>query len=210
MSDTSAPGSGQSLGIGQIISESFSLAFSNFFKLLAVIIVPYVIMGIAAYLLIGQMFDPAVLTDPFAMNQLMADPGFLAMYILFLVISLFITSFMLAAGIKLFFDAKTSGAGNLGAAFSVGFSRAVQLFVAMLVLYLILVVGALVLGAIMGAVVAMIQVPAVGIVLGIGLAVVMLWFMGVILPFSAIPVLENRWVSAIGRTRFWKIAGFRL
>lgn len=212
MSDTSAPGAGQSLGIGAIISESFSLSFANFFKLLAVIIVPYLIMGIAAYLLLGQLFDPQVMLDPNAQAALFADGTFLVMYVLFLIISVFISSFMIAAATKVMFDAKTGGAGNLGAAFSVGFSRAVQLFITMLVLYIGMIIVFGVIGGILGAVIGASGAALLGIVGGLGVFVMALWVMGAIMPFTAVVVLENRWISAIGRSfaltkgyRWWNV-----
>ena len=64
MTDATGPGAGQSLGIGSIVSESFSLSFANFFKLLAIIIVPIILMGVVAYLLLGSMIDPAMAQPP--------------------------------------------------------------------------------------------------------------------------------------------------
>lgn len=208
MSDTTGPGAGQSLGIGSIISESFSLAFSNFFKLLAIIIIPYIVMAIAGYLLMGDLFNPQVMMDPNAQAALFADPTFLVMYILFIVITVFISSFMIAAATKIIYDAKTGGSGSLGAAFSVGFSRAVQLFVSMLVLYIGMVIVFAILGGILGAIIGVTQIPALGIVGGILLFVAILWVMGAILPFTAVVVLENRWISAIGRS-FSLTKGYR-
>lgn len=211
MSDTTGSAAGQSLGIGTIISESFSLSFANFFKLLAIIVIPYIIMAVAGYLLIGQMFDPQIMMDPNAQAAMMADPSFWVMYVLFLIIAVFISSFMLAAATKVIFDAKTSGGGSLGAAFSVGFSRAVQLFVSMLVLYIGVVIVFAILGGIVGLLAGMIA-PIMGIIGAIGLAVAGLWLFGAITPFTAVVVLENRWFSAIGRSfsltqgyRWWNV-----
>ncbi|MEM7060656.1 MAG: hypothetical protein AAF557_24000 [Pseudomonadota bacterium] len=212
MSDTTASGATQSLGIGSIISESFSLSFANFFKLLAVIIIPYILMGVAGFLLLGSMLSPDMLSDQVALEQVMADPTFLVMYFLFLVIMVFISSFMIAAATKVIFDAKTGGSGSLGAAFSVGFSRAVQLFVTMLVLYIGIVIVFAIFGAIFGVLAGATGVGAIGIVAMIAIVVAALWVMGAIMPFTAVVVLENRWVSAIGRSfsltkgyRWWNV-----
>ena len=208
MSDTSGPGAGQSLGVGSIISEAFSLSFANFFKLLAIIIVPIILMGVVAYLLLGSMIDmTALMTDPNALAGAMQDSTFIIMYILFLVISVFISSFMMAAATKVIFDAKTGG-GSLGAAFSVGFSRAVQLFVSFLVLYIVMVIVFAVIGGILGFIIGMTGAQILSIVLMIAIIIAGLWVMGAILPFAPIVVLENRWISAIGRT-FGLTKGYR-
>lgn len=207
MTDTMNPRPGDSLGIGGIIGDSFSLTFKNFFGMLALIILPLVVMAGSGYLLLGDFFI-ASMVDPLAAQTAMADPGFLVKYILWIVLMVLAFSFFYAGAIKLIFDAKSGGRGSIGAAISAGLSGMTRLFVMSLVLGIVVSVVFGILGGVVGALIAAVQAPALGIIFGILVAVGVLWLYGLIAPFGAIVVVEKMWFGAIGRS-FALTKGYR-
>ena len=199
MSDTASPGGGQSLGIGGIIGDSFSLTFKNFFGMLALIILPLIVMFASGYLLMGNTLVMMVV-DPLAAQGAMADPSFLIKYIIWIVIMILAFSFYYAGAIKLIFDTKVGGRGSIGAAISAGLSGMVRLFVMYLVLMIMFMVIYLVVALVLGVVVGGLGVPALGIVVGLAVLVFFLWLYGMFMPFPAVVCVENQWFGAIGRT----------
>lgn len=201
MSDTGTMGSKQSLGIGEIIGQGFSLTFKNFFQLLLITIVPLIVMAGVAYLLFGEVIT-AVMVDPTAAEQVIQSQGtnFLVMYLLFIVIAVLIYSFIYAAVIKAIFDARSGRGVNVGSAFSTGVSRSVQLFVTSLVLGILLAIVFLVVQLVVGLIAAALP-PEIGVILAVIVILPFtLYIYGMFAPFAAVVVVENLWFSAISRT----------
>jgi hypothetical protein len=196
MTDTTSQ-SRPGLGVGAITGESFSLVFRNFFPMIAIMILPIIVMFAAGALLFGSSIMTAA-TDPVGFEDAIAqDPlQFGIMYALFMVIAILAMSFFYAAGIRLIFDAKTSGGASIGAAFSTGMSRMIPLFLASLVLGLLFFVAFFIVAFILGFVFGAIGIPAIS---GILIAVAGLYAFSAMAPFAAVVVVEQIGVSAITR-----------
>lgn len=198
MSDTSTSGGGQSLGIGAIISESFSLSLGNFVPLLAIFVLPVIILVVVGALMFGSVFMTAM-TDPVALENYIAAnmTQFFVLYGLFIVIAIFVFSFVFAACIKVFSDVKTGEGVSIASAFRTGMSRAVQLFIMSLVLGILLGIVVGIIAAILGFVAGAIGIPLLAALILIPIA---LYIYAVFSPFAPIVVVENQWFGAIGRS----------
>ena len=199
MSDTSSPGTGESLGIGGIIGDAFGLTFKNFWGMLALIILPVIIMAASGYLLMGNAIV-TMMIDPVGAQNMMADSSFLISYIAWIVIMILAFSFFYAAAIKLIFDAKIGGSGGIGGAISAGLAGMVRLFVMYLVLMILFAIIYFIVALVLGVVVGALGSPALGIVVGIAVLIFFLWLYGMFAPFPAIVCVENQWFGAIGRS----------
>lgn len=200
MTDTARP-QGPSLGIGAMISDAFTLSFANIAKVFAVMVVPVLLMVAATFALLGSLFfDPEAMTNPDVLQQRMESPGFWAAYAVAILVSVLLYSFIIAAVIQIVFDAKAGGNSGLGKAFSVGFARALQVFAIMAGFYIGLAIAFGILFGIVGVVAVGAGMTVLGPVLGLAGFVLFIWVMGAILPLLAIVVIENRWISSIGRS----------
>lgn len=208
MSDANTYSGNQGLGIGSLIGEAYSLTFRNILPLLAIFILPVVVMGVLGYFMFGNIALQAM-TDPTAVEAMIQEnmTQLLVMYVIFVIVMMVMFSFVYAAGISAFFDAKMGRGINLGRAFGLGFSRCIQLIVASIVLGLLVGIVFGIIGGVLMAAAAAIA-PELAIVASIVIIVMSIYLYGLIAPFGAVVVVENRWVSAIGRT-FGLTKGYR-
>jgi len=200
MTDTAAPGRSQSLGIGQIIGQSFSLTFGNFVPLLLVIIVPFLIAGGAGYLMFGSIANQMMgaMVSPAAQEALAQEimsnwVQYVALYLVFLLIVALAFSFAYGAAVHVLFESKLGKRVNLGEAFGTGLSRMPALFLTTLVLSLILIV----ITAAISYAFAVTGLPLVGQLV---LVVFSLYLSGLLAPLAAVIVVERLWFGAYGRT----------
>jgi len=216
MSDVSNPAGSQSLGIGGIVGEAFSLTFRNFFQLLLIMIVPLLVVGVVYYLMFGNMIMAAM--DPFGPQpQMDFGPTQMLMVIVSVLLAILAYCFLYGAAITAFFDAKMGRGISIGKAMSTGVSRAIQLFVSMLVLTILLGIVMVIVQIVVGLVAASLGSPVVAIVIMIGMLVFYVWIMALFVPFPAAVVVENLWIGAIGRSmeltkgyRWWIVLMFIL
>jgi len=206
MSDATNPAGNQSLGIGSIIGESFSLCFKNFLKLLLIMIVPIIVVGAVNYLLFAPMIEAALvgLAGMANAGEQMAMPVMDVTLIIKFVASLLLMilayCFLYGAIITAIFDAKAGRGVNIGKAMGTGVSRAIQLFVSLLVLEILLGIVIFIISLVLGLIMQAVASPVVGILVIIVMIAIYLYIFGLLLPFPATVVVENLWVSAIGRT----------
>lgn len=208
MTDMAKPSGTQSLGIGSLIGDAFSLTFSNFLKFLVLMIIPLIVVSALGYVMFNSLINQAmsVMLDPAAQEQFARElianwVTYLVMYIIFIIVVMLAYSFAYAAGIHIVFEAKLGRSANLGQAFATGLSRMPALFTVNLVLGLLL---AIVFG-IIGYAFATAGLPVVG---QIATIVLMLYYIGLTLPMGGSIVVERQWFGAIERS-FTLSSGYR-
>lgn len=217
MTDTSNSSAHTSLGVGTILSESFSLTMRNFLWMFLLMLLPI----IATMALGAALFGSAVMemmVNPQAFEQMMlTDPtGFWLRYGAWIIVAMLAFSFFYAGAIKLIFDAKLGGRGSIGSAFSAGLSGMVRLFIMTFFFFLLFMIVYLVGAMIIGGAIGVIGSPVVGIILGIVALIGLAYFMAMFLPFASIVVVESSWFAAFGRALRltggyrWSIVGLGL
>lgn len=108
MSDTSYGEARPPLGVGSIISESFSIFFRNFVAVVLLAFVPTLIGALISYALLGRELLLGVSDPDFT------DSGVIVAYLLTIVISLAIYGVTVALLVQLAYDVKTGRRATIG------------------------------------------------------------------------------------------------
>lgn len=126
-----APGQ-QSLRVGEIAGESFSIMFGNFFRVLLIGLLPMIVLiAIAAALFVPLYFNG---TDP-------ESAGFVAAIVAIVLIYFVISFITTALIVRLTYDAKIGNPLRLGSYFASALSVLGPLIICSLIVYISIVVG---------------------------------------------------------------------
>lgn len=201
MTDANVPANKPPLGVGSILGESFSLSFQNILGLGVIFLIAFVPLMLLIFATIGTvLFETAGQEEFFAEMMLNNPVMFWAGFGLFFLIVMLVTCFYFAAAIRLIFSARMGAKVGIMAAVGSGLSATPRLFVTLAALGIAFTV---VIGLLVG-IASVIGVGGVGGILGfaVGIAILVLyfWVMGVFAPLASASVLENRWLSSIGRS----------
>ena len=205
MSDASNPSGNQSLGVGGIIGEAFSLTFRNFISLLLVMVLPLVVVGAVAWFMLKPLFMSLLASAGRSLEAGSADIGgsISGMLLGILVVGILAGlafCFTYAGSVAIFFDSKSGRGASIGKAIGTGLSRMLQLFVTTIVLYILL---AIVFGIVyFVAVTLLIEALSItlAVIVGIAFLILYLYVIAMFLAFIPACVVENLWISAIGRS----------
>ena len=132
MTDTMQPR--ESLGVGVLIGESFSLVFGNLGSMLPIALIPAVIGIVINLLTIGPagLNSTLALTDPTAYAEATSGLSGIAL-VLMSVLGLLLWAFASAALTQAAYDAKLDGAARFGPALATGLQRLIPVILVFLI-----------------------------------------------------------------------------
>ncbi|MEM1065213.1 MAG: hypothetical protein AAGJ74_06905 [Pseudomonadota bacterium] len=171
MADISMTESKQSLGVGSILSESFSIFFSNFLKVLLLgafgallgVLINTMFLGFNAAVGVG---DPNI-TDPSAI---------ITGSVLSIVVNTMIYGLVTALLIQLAYDAKLGRSNSLGTYFNAAIPAVVPIAVLSIVVFVLMMIGA------------------------VALLIGMLWVYAVFYVMPPVAVIERGGFGSLGRS----------
>ncbi len=136
MTDTTASGAGMPLGVGNIISESFSILFGNFVKV--------ILLGFVGTFL-GYIFNQFVLGfDPNNSTLALTDPGrFWTLFAISMVVSMVVYALVTALLIQLAYDAKLGRSRGMGDYFGPALAAILPIAILSIVVGILTGIGAL-------------------------------------------------------------------
>lgn len=199
MSDASNPSGDQSLQMGSIIGGAFGLTFKNYISLLLVSIIPLVIVGAVFYYMLWPVFASMITGAVEGGSASLGIGGAIVGVIVTAVLFGLAVSFIYAGAISVFFDSRSGRGASVGKAFSAGMKRMLQLFVVSIILGILLGIVNFGLQWLITTVAidsGSIALVYIGMII---VLVVMLYLYAVFLPVYPSCVVENLWISAIGR-----------
>lgn len=194
------------LGVGAIVSQSFTLLGRNIVALLVISVITTAIgFGVNLALFGGAAMSLGTLGDPEAAQELMLANGMGKFYVLMaimMVVSLVLISFWFGAVTKLACDSRSGRSGNIGAALATGFARVPAIAIVFLVTIFAWYIVFGITIALIGVIAATLGTigTLVGILLGIAVFVAAPYSAGALSLMGPAMVVEKSWFGSIGRS----------